>query len=236
MKEFSKTPQDELPANEITNIPIFNVPEIIPPKIILHHPEKNTPPPSTSKDKKADKQDDSTQTLFNYVAEKTEASVASTSGTSETTKASEPSEPVIDKPEISKSPKPIEHMSNVLKAPNPSNNEILSARTRREERLRKWATDHGEDPDKFMTITEKDVNLSREYRDRMMADAEVIKFARENKMNPNDLFYMTRRERLISEEIYLREFEDVGKPRKYTYDDEEWQKNVSILQENGMLW
>ena len=229
MEEFSDIPQDDLPENETTDIPIFNVPETalegstIPPKIILHHPEKNTSPPSTSKDKKADKQDDSTQTLFDYVAEKTEAPIASTSGRSETTKASEP-------------PKPIKRISNVLKAPKPSNNEILSARTQREERLRKWATDHGEDPDKFMTITEKDVNLSREYRDRMMADAEVIEFARENKMDPNDLFYMTRRERLISEEIYLWEFEDVEKPREYIYDDEEWQKNVSILQENGMLW
>ena len=87
-----------------------------------------------------------------------------------------------------------------------------------------------------MTITEKDVNLSQEYRDRMIADAEVIEFARENKMDPNDLFYMTRRERLISKEIYLWEFEDVGKPRKYIYDDKEWQKNISILQENGMHW
>jgi len=103
----------------------------------------------------------------------------------------------------------------VLKAPKPSNNEILSARIWREERLRKWATDHGEDPDKFITITEKDVNLSREYRDRMMADVEVIEFARENKMNPNDLFYMTRRERLISKEIYLQEFENVRKLREY---------------------
>ena len=70
----------------------------------------------------------------------------------------------------------------------------------------------------------------------MMADAEVIKFVRENKIDLNNLFYMIRRERLISEEIYLREFKDVVKPRKYIYDDEEWQKNVSILQENGMLW
>ena len=80
-----------------------------------------------------------------------------------------------------------------------------------------------------MTITEKDVNLSWKYRDRMMVDAEVIEFARENKMNPNDLFYMTRSKRLISEEIYLQEFEDVGKPWKYIYDDKEWQKNISIL-------
>jgi len=83
IEEFSDISQpevlkaDEFLANEATDIPIFNVPEIIPSKIILHHPEKNTPPPSTSKDKKADKQDDSTQTLFDYVTEKTEAPVAS---------------------------------------------------------------------------------------------------------------------------------------------------------------
>jgi len=56
----------------------------------------------------------------------------------------------------------------------------------------------------------------------MIADAKVIKFVRENKMNPNDLFYMIRKERLISEEIYLREFKDVGKLQKYIYDDKEW--------------
>ena len=125
-----------------------------------------------------------------------EVPIDSTSGTFET---SNPSEPVIDK--IS------EHIE-------PNNKKVSSAfpaRQQREERLRKWATEHGEDPDKFMTITEKDINRSREYRDRMMADAEVIEFVRENKIDPNNLFYMTRRERLISEEIYLREFEDVRK-------------------------
>ena len=70
----------------------------------------------------------------------------------------------------------------------------------------------------------------------MMANAEVIEFARENKMDPNDLFYMTRRERLISEEIYLWEFKGVGKLWECVYDDKKWQKNISILQENGMLW
>ena len=44
-------------------------------------------------------------------------------------------------------------------------------REQREVRLRKWAVDHGENPDKFMTITEKDIDLSRIYRDRMMSDA-----------------------------------------------------------------
>ena len=46
---------------------------------------------------------------------------------------------------------------------------------------------------------------------------------------------MTRKERLISEKIYLREFKDMKKPQKYIYDDKKWQKNVSILQENGIL-
>jgi hypothetical protein len=210
MEEFSDIPQDDLPENKTTDIPIFNAPEIIiSPKIIPPQPEKSTPSPNTKKDKKADKQDESTQALFDYVVEDA-LPVASSSKTVEISKVIDPASlrPVVEK----------------------------KARQQREERLRKWAIDHGEDPDVFMTITEKDVNLSWEYRDRMMADAEVIEFARENKMDPNDLFYMTRRERLISKEIYLREFEDVGKSRKYIYDDEEWQKNVSILQENGMLW
>src|ERR1043165_6409785 len=34
MEEFSDIPQDELPTNETTDIPIFNMPEIIPPKRI----------------------------------------------------------------------------------------------------------------------------------------------------------------------------------------------------------
>ena len=70
----------------------------------------------------------------------------------------------------------------------------------------------------------------------MISDTDVIDFAKENQINSNDLFYMTRRERLISEEIYLQEYEDVGEPREYVYNDEKWQKNISILQKNGMLW
>ena len=63
----------------------------------------------------------------------------------------------------------------------------------------------------------------------MIANIKVIKFARENKINLNDLFYMTKKERLISKEIYLWEFENMKKFQKYVYDDEKWQKNISIL-------
>ena len=40
MKEFSDIPQDDLPENETTDIPIFNVPETISLKIILPQPER----------------------------------------------------------------------------------------------------------------------------------------------------------------------------------------------------
>ena len=148
------------------------------------------------------------------MAEQVKPTGASTSRTSET---SNPSEPVINELETSKLPNSFESTSKVVNMPPKETsdkrnspkpiNQVLSAilltRAQREEHLRKWAIDHGKDPDIFMTITEKDVNQSRKYQDRMIADVKVIKFARENKMNPNDLFYMTRRERLISKEIYL---------------------------------
>jgi len=106
-------------------------------------------------------------------------------------------------------------------------------REKREKRLIEWAIDHGKDPDEFMTITEKDKSLSREYRDRMQ---KIIDFARDQNLDPEELMDMSRRERLISEEIYLREWEDEGTLRSYVYNDEEWVKNIAILQENGYLW
>ncbi|CAG8651699.1 8721_t:CDS:1, partial [Paraglomus occultum] len=81
-------------------------------------------------------------------------------------------------------------------------------REEREKRLRQWAIDYGEDPDKFMTI----------YRDRIMSDADIIDFARDQNLDPEELMDMSRRERLISEDIYLREWEDEGIPRSYVYN------------------
>ena len=131
MEEFFDIPQPDLPENETTDIPIFNMPEIIPPKIIPTLSEKNMPLPNTSKEKKADKKSNLTQDLFDYMTG--EVLVASTSGTSEASKTSELS----NKPETSKLLKPIERISNMLKKPKSSNNEILSTRTQREEHLRK---------------------------------------------------------------------------------------------------
>ncbi|GES94710.1 highly derived D5-like helicase-primase [Rhizophagus clarus] len=72
IEEFSDISQADLPTNEATDIPIFNMPEIIPPKIILPQPDKKAKSP-----------------------------IASTSGTSESSKTSESPEPLIDKPEPS---------------------------------------------------------------------------------------------------------------------------------------
>ncbi|RGB23923.1 hypothetical protein C1646_773815 [Rhizophagus diaphanus] len=44
MKEFSDISQADVSYNEIANIPIFNMLETIPPKIILLQPEKKLPP------------------------------------------------------------------------------------------------------------------------------------------------------------------------------------------------
>jgi hypothetical protein len=112
-----------------TYILIFNVPKNIPPKIIPPQPEKNKLLPSTSKDKKADKHNESTQDLFNYVAEQAEAPVASISGTSETSKTPEP---INDEPEtinevVNMSPK-----ETLIDSPKPINqvsSDILMART-----------------------------------------------------------------------------------------------------------
>ncbi|RGB22772.1 hypothetical protein C1646_775563 [Rhizophagus diaphanus] len=185
-KPFSNNIARKKFSDIATDIPIFNVPETISQKIIPPQTKMSTPLPSTKKDKKANKQDDSTQALFDYMSEDTRAPVASISGTSETSKRPEL---VIDEPETSKSLKPIK--SN---------------------------------PDVFVTITEKDIKLSHEYQDRMMSDADAIDFAKEDGMDVIDIFYMSRRERLISKEIYLCNHEDIGKPRAYVYDDEEWQK------------
>ncbi|PKB98664.1 hypothetical protein RhiirA5_431014 [Rhizophagus irregularis] len=89
IEEFSDIPQLDLPKNETTDIPIFNVPETISKKIIPPQPEKNMPLPNTSKDKKADKQGGGIQDLFDYVVKDTCAPVASTSGIFETIKLSE---------------------------------------------------------------------------------------------------------------------------------------------------
>src|SRR6185436_263565 len=128
---------------------------------------------------------------------------------------SEPSSRIIelvnDKPEISPD-LPVNNKSKAsnekaISQPEPLPPSYLT-REQREVRLRKWAVDHGENPDKFMTITEKDIDLSRIYRDRMMSDAEIIQFARDTNEDPESLMYANRRERLISEEIYLHEWED----------------------------
>ena len=69
IKEFFDTPQPNLSKNEIADISIFNVSEIISPKIILTLSEKNMSPSNISKDKKVNKKSDLIQDFFNYMTE-----------------------------------------------------------------------------------------------------------------------------------------------------------------------
>ncbi|PKC57842.1 hypothetical protein RhiirA1_471874 [Rhizophagus irregularis] len=252
MEEFSDISQDDLPENETADIPIFNVPEIIPPKIILTHPEKNTPPLNTSKDKKADKKSDVTQDLFDYVTEQTEAPFASTdlegttSGTSETSKT--PESP-INKPKVGKPPESNESSNEVVNLssketnvkhdspkPNEVSSAILLARQQREERLRKKAVELGENPDAFVTITEKDRFDSITFRDRMVTDSRMCAWAIELDDNSKEHMDMTIRERLIGEEIICCSLKEDEIISSWLDTDKKWKKTVSILQENGMLW
>jgi hypothetical protein len=234
IKEFSDLLQTDLVINDSAEIPVFDVPEVSPkPTLVTLNIDKgkNVPLPS---DRKADKLDDITQNLFNYVAEHVEAPVASTSGTSETFKASkipEPSntselfEPEIDKPASTKLFEPTGEVSPL----------ILLSRTQREERLRKKATALGEDPDKFVTITDEDKHNSLTFRDRMKTDARMCDYAKELEVNSHEHMDMTIRERLIGKEIIRRDLEDEGVTSSWLDTDEEWKRVISILQENGML-
>ncbi|RIA98278.1 hypothetical protein C1645_813008 [Glomus cerebriforme] len=103
------------------------------------------------------------------------------SETSKTSKTSELPKPVVNELETSKlseSIKPISEVMNTFPKETDSSkpiNEILSTilltRQQHEEHLRKRAAKLGEDPDVFMTITEKDKLNSIAFQDRMETDA-----------------------------------------------------------------
>ncbi|PKY59484.1 hypothetical protein RhiirA4_482268 [Rhizophagus irregularis] len=203
MEEFSDIPQPVLPENEITDILISNVPEIIPPKIIPTLPEKNTPPPSISKNKKADKQDNLIQALFDYITG--EVPVTSTSGTSKASKTSEtiklPDSPKLINEVVNM---PSKETSDKYDPPEPINqisSAILLVRQQRKDRLRKRAVELGEDPDVFVTITKKDRLDSIAFRDRIETDSQMCGYAEEVEEDPKEYMDMTIRERLIEEEI-----------------------------------
>ncbi len=87
--------------------------ETIPPKIILPQPKKKLP----SKDKKADKQDNVTQKLFDYVLKQAKVLITSTLEISETSKTSGLPELIVNEPEISKPFESVKPISKVINMP-----------------------------------------------------------------------------------------------------------------------
>ncbi|CAG8638602.1 7975_t:CDS:1, partial [Diversispora eburnea] len=142
-----------------------------------------------------------------------------------------------NEPEIS----PVLPVSNESKSNNEAPPQQISyppgyqTREQREKRLRETAIKYGENPDKFMTITEKDKDLALIFKDKMISDAEMIQFAKDTDDDPDTLMDkdIDRRARLICIEIKIRKHEDDGEFRATPYDDEEWKKSITILQENG---
>ena len=103
----------------------------------------------------------------------------------------EHSSEIIDEPEIS----PDLPANDELKSSNEESNTQLKTypsgyltREQREARLRKWAVDHNEDPDKFVTVTEKDKLYSIAFRDRMQTDARMCGFAKEAEEDPVNIW------------------------------------------------
>ena len=70
----------------------------------------------------------------------------------------------------------------------------------------------------------------------METDSRVCGYLKELEEDPKEYMDMKVRERLIGEEIICRSLEDEGVTSSWLDTDEKWQKNISILQENGMLW
>ena len=101
---------------------------------------------------------------------------------------------------------------------------ILLARQQRKDHLRKRAVELGEDPDVFVTITEKDRLDSIAFRDRMETDSRMCGYAKEMEEDPKEHMDMTVRERLIGEEIICRFLEDDGVATSWLDTDEKWKK------------
>ncbi|PKY61834.1 hypothetical protein RhiirA4_487363 [Rhizophagus irregularis] len=219
IEEFSDAPQPDLPENEAAEIPVFNIPE-------------NRDP-----------------SMVNSISAQAKIPIASTSGTSAADKPPKIIESAVARPEsehvVSPNPNPEPERTSgkgkeVERAPPqqdspPTMFHVNPARAQREERLRKKAIELGEDPIKFVTITDEDRRDSLIYRDSMKSDARMCEWAKENEEDPHEFMEMTVRERLIGEEIIRRKFEDEGETSSWL-DTEEWKKVINALQEYGVLW
>ncbi|SRR6266540_5591863 len=114
-------------------------------------------------------------------------------------------ESLINKPKVSKLPKSNESSNKVVNislkeisekrdSPKPINqvsSTILLAKQQHEDRLRKRAVELGEDPDVFVTITEKNKLDSIAFCDRMETDSRMCGYAKEIKEDPKEHMNMT---------------------------------------------
>ena len=140
-----------------------------------------------------------------------------------------PFEPLINKPEVSK-------LSKHIKFSNKKASFTFLTRQYYEEHFRKCAIDHSEDPNKFVTIIEKDRFDSIAFRDRMKTDVRMCGYAKEIEKVFNEYINMTVRERLIGKKIIHYSLKNKEATFFWLDTDKKWKKIISIFQENDMLW
>ncbi|CAG8650271.1 10447_t:CDS:1, partial [Diversispora eburnea] len=150
----------------------------------------------------------------------------------------EPDLYINDEPETSPDP-PVNDETKSRNEEATTQAETLSptypARKQREVCLRQKAIELDEDPDKFVTITEKDKLDSIAFKDKMQTDARMCDHVKEGDEDPKEYMLMKVCDRLIGEKIIRRYDEEHGIASSWLDIDEEWKKTVNILQENGML-
>ncbi|CAG8487364.1 23155_t:CDS:10 [Cetraspora pellucida] len=254
IKEFSDTPQAETSFNTSTNILIFNIPEIVNPQsakniIRLSTTDyikkgKNVSPASSITNM--------TQDLFDSITNESSVALSLVS-----TDISLPPEIIYTKSVDDKSKLVSEIIklvnnkvepkisldllaNNKLKNSNEEFNTQLKTylleyipQEKRETHLRQKAIELGEDPNKFIIITEKNKLNSIAFRDRMQTDTRMCSYAKKTEKNPSEYMDMTMQKRLISEEIIHHSLEENKITLLWLDTDKEWKKTISILQANG---
>ncbi|RIB08433.1 hypothetical protein C2G38_2211653 [Gigaspora rosea] len=167
-QEFSDVPQGEISTNTSTEIkiPIFDIP-----KIIMPEPEKIKPTPLTTNHIEKD---------YKHVNDKLEPSPKI-------------NEPINDEPETSPGLPINDEPKSTINEASPQQISYpprYQTREQREAHLRQRAIELGEDPDVFITITDKDKLDSISFKDRMQTDARMCGYAKEVEENPSEYMDM----------------------------------------------
>ena len=118
----------------------------------------------------------------------------------------QPATEIVETPKIIE-PEP-EHIHNQMDSNEKPLPAIYPFRAEREAKLKEWAINNGENPNKFTKIRDEDKLKSKGFRDSMETYARMCIYAKEAEEDPKDYVSTKvgdRRDRLIGEEIIRRD-------------------------------